>query len=160
RVVDAARDELLAGPGLAGDEHRQLRRRHLLERGEDLAHGRRAADDAVEAVPLRQRDLDDVLRGLEAQLALPDAELRAWLEEDLAHAQVADEGAVARVEVAQAVAVVLDQHLEVRARDRLVVQDQVVDDAAAARYARLAHLHLAPGVRPGDNDQLGLAQAP
>ena len=70
-VVDAARDHLLAGAGLAGDEHRQLRRRDLLERGEDLAHRERGAGDALEAVALRQLDLDDVLRRLELELVWP-----------------------------------------------------------------------------------------
>src|SRR5262245_58926128 len=68
RVVDAARDELLARPRLAGDHHRELAGRNLLQGREDLAHRRRAADHAVEAVALGERDLDDVLHGLEAQL--------------------------------------------------------------------------------------------
>jgi hypothetical protein len=45
--------------------------------GEDLAHRRRAADDRVEAVALRQLDLDDVLHRLELDLGVADAEHRA-----------------------------------------------------------------------------------
>ena len=56
---------------------------------------------------------------------------------DLADAQVADEDAVARVEIAQAIAVVARADLEVRARDRFVLDDEVADDAAAAGDARL-----------------------
>src|SRR5262249_39930211 len=51
-VVDPVGDELLAGAGLAGDHHRELRRRDLLQRREDLPHRRRASDHAVELVAL------------------------------------------------------------------------------------------------------------
>ena len=47
RVVDRARDQLLAGAGLAGDEHRALGRRHQLGALDHLLDRAAAADDAV-----------------------------------------------------------------------------------------------------------------
>ena len=48
-VVNRPRDQLLAGAGLALDQHRAVHRRDELERREDAAHRRAAADDVVEA---------------------------------------------------------------------------------------------------------------
>src|SRR5262249_1723142 len=106
-------------------------------------------------------DLDDVGGGLEAHLALADAERGARPEEDVADAQVADEGAALRAEVAQTVAVVVGAggDLEVGARHTRVGEDGGVGDAAAPREAGFAHLPLAPGVGPADDHELGLAQA-
>ena len=49
QVMQRARDQLLAGARLAGDEDRGLGRRDLLHQLEDALHGQRLADDAVEA---------------------------------------------------------------------------------------------------------------
>ena len=46
-VVDGARDQLLAGAGLAGDEHRALRLGHQLGPLDDVLHRAAAPDDAV-----------------------------------------------------------------------------------------------------------------
>ena len=53
-LVDRLRDELLARPALAGDEHARLGRRDLLDDVEDRLHCRARADDVVEAEPLLQ----------------------------------------------------------------------------------------------------------
>jgi hypothetical protein len=159
RVVHRARDHLLAGAGLAGDQHGQLAGRHLLELREDLPHRRRAADDRVEAIALRQLDLDDVLHRLELDRGVAEAEHRARPQEHLADAQVADVDAVARVQVAQPVAVVARGDLEVGPRHRLVGQHQVADDAAAAGHPRLDDLELLALIGAADHDQLALAQA-
>ena len=45
--VNRARDHLLAGAGLAGDEHRALRFRHHLRRADHVLHAAAAPDDAV-----------------------------------------------------------------------------------------------------------------
>src|SRR4030095_6870071 len=50
RAVNAAGDELLPGAGLALDEHGDRRRRRALHQPEDVAHGRRDADDLREAI--------------------------------------------------------------------------------------------------------------
>src|SRR5690606_27670484 len=100
------------------------------------------AEHHVEAVLLRQLDLHDVLHRLELDVRVADAEHGARAQVSLANAQVTDEDAVARVEIAQAVAVVARAHLEVRTGDRLVLDDEVADDAAPARHARLLDLEL------------------
>ena len=45
-VVDGARDQFLAGSGLAHDQDAGARRRDLSGRAEDLAHGRAFTEDA------------------------------------------------------------------------------------------------------------------
>ncbi len=47
-AMQRLRGELLAGAGLAGDEHRRLGHRRLAQRAREHAHGRALADDAVE----------------------------------------------------------------------------------------------------------------
>ena len=50
RPVNAAGDQLLAGPGLSFHEHRDGRARRALHEPEDLRHGRTGADHVVEAL--------------------------------------------------------------------------------------------------------------
>src|SRR4051794_41636935 len=62
-AVDGARRQLLAGSRLAEDADRDVAARHARDQREDLAHGRRVADDALDRLALRDRDalvlLDD-----------------------------------------------------------------------------------------------------
>ena len=46
--------ELLAGPGLTGDEHRARRRGNDLQQLKEIAHDGAAADEAVDAITLLQ----------------------------------------------------------------------------------------------------------
>ena len=55
--VDRARDELLAGSALAGDQNRRPAGRSLDDQVEHLLHPRAAADDAGEALVLRLQTL-------------------------------------------------------------------------------------------------------
>jgi hypothetical protein len=48
-AVQRARDQLLAGAGLAGDQHRQRRLRQAADGAEQLAHRRRLADQSGES---------------------------------------------------------------------------------------------------------------
>ena len=50
--MNRARGELLAGAGLAGDEHRARRGRDRLEQLREIAHDAAAPDQAVDAIPL------------------------------------------------------------------------------------------------------------
>ena len=50
RVVDRSGDEVLAGSGLAGDQHRRIGLRHLLHHVEDALHRGARADDVLEGV--------------------------------------------------------------------------------------------------------------
>ena len=62
-VVERARDQLLAGSGLAQDQHRRIRRGHLLDLPQDRRDGGTAADDLVEAVGATSHPLQvNVLR--------------------------------------------------------------------------------------------------
>src|SRR5262249_11113723 len=53
-AMDRARDELLAGPRLALDQHRDGRRGRALHQPEDLGHRRARADDLGEPVTTRE----------------------------------------------------------------------------------------------------------
>ena len=54
QLVDRLRDQLLAGAGLAEDQHRGRRRRGLLEHLIERAHRRAVADDPAEAAAIVQ----------------------------------------------------------------------------------------------------------
>ena len=70
-VVNRPRDQLLAGAGLALDQHGAVHRRDELERREDLLHRRALPDDVVEAEAVVQ--LRAQLRVLLAQARLVHA---------------------------------------------------------------------------------------
>src|SRR5262249_36596714 len=75
-LVQRARDELLAGARLAGDEHRRRRVRHLLDEAEDLLEAGRAPHEAEASLRRRRRERGRVLE---------DARVRAHrLVDDLA----------------------------------------------------------------------------
>ena len=146
-AVHLARDELLAGAGLAGDEHRDVGGGDLLDLLEDLLHRRARADDVAEAHLLEllgqelvvelelvdeQRVADDErrLRGEDGQ------HLEVRLVEQLRHRVVAD------VEGAEQVAALeqrhahhrrqLERHDAHRVRELLVVQRVGDDDRLLA----------------------------
>ena len=68
-AVQRLGEHLLAGAGLAFDEHRRVARRRLLARGEERAHRGRVADEAAERAR-RQDVLDLVVEELPLELAL------------------------------------------------------------------------------------------
>jgi hypothetical protein len=72
QLVDGLRDHLLAGAGLALDDHRGVGRRDLLDDGVDLAQPRLLADDVAAAVLARRDDLDLFLAGVELELGLAE----------------------------------------------------------------------------------------
>ena len=78
--VDRARDELLAGPGLAREEDGRSRRRDLLDEVEHVAEGRAPSDDLAEAVDAAGVIAEHDVLGLGALLEAGDLlETRAEL---------------------------------------------------------------------------------
>jgi hypothetical protein len=71
--VDRARDQLLAGPGLAAHQDVGLGARGLLDQVEDLGHGRAAADDVFQTEG--GRELRAKILVLDAERALPQRTL-------------------------------------------------------------------------------------
>jgi hypothetical protein len=140
----APRHQLLAGAGLAADEHGEVGGAHPLEQREDLAHAQALADQLVERLAQADVDVDRAVERLEAQHRLADAHRLVVVDPDLLHLQVAAEDAVGGVEVAQQKAALVGLDLEVRAADRLVVERQVADDAAPDGDALLLDGELAP----------------
>jgi hypothetical protein len=55
QAVQLARDQLLAGAGFPGDEHVDVRARHLLELSKHLEHGGARTDDLTQALVLQLR---------------------------------------------------------------------------------------------------------
>src|SRR6202000_2316912 len=98
--VDAARDDLFSAAGLAEDEDRERRLRHLLEHAEHAAHLGRRADELAEAIGVA--DVDALLPRLrlDRDLDLADHELGLRRDDGLFDAERADEGAVRTAEIA------------------------------------------------------------
>src|SRR5262249_641425 len=115
RVVDGLRGALLAGAGLAFDEHRRFARGDLLELREHLAHCGAGADEATEAAPLRRADLGELGLDLDADLRVAERERGATGDDRIEQADVAQEGSVAALEVAHANGGAVDRELAVEA---------------------------------------------
>jgi hypothetical protein len=161
--VQGARDQLLAGAGLAVDEDAQLvaLAGQALEHGEQLAHHVAAAVEVLEVVEARQRDLDLVGRD-ELQGGLADLKDGVRVEPGRLDAHAADEDAVHAAEVGEQEALVERLELEVVGADVAVGQDDVVDRvASAADGLGLLEVdgELAPGVGTGDDAQQEAAEA-
>ncbi len=129
-------DQLLARSRLAGHQHAQLGGREPLQQAQDLAHRGALAVEAGVLVGRRGAHVDDLVGGLEEQLAVADAEAGAGAEEDLAHPHGADEGAVGRPEIAQQDALAGAGDLGVAAADRRVGEHHV----ALGQGADLHHI--------------------
>ena len=89
---------------------------------------------------------------------MTDAKDHAGAQIRFAHADIADVHAIARIEIAQAVAVIARRDFEVGARYGFVVDDEIADDAATAGDTRLDDVDLAARIGACDYDQLALAQ--
>jgi hypothetical protein len=129
-VVEGAGDQLLAGAGLAADEHAHVGGGDALEHGVDLAHGGAAAEQA----PKWSRPESGTWTSSSARKAiavLPSRIGHAGLDPGLLDADAVDEAAVGAAEVAQEHAGGADEELGVQAGDRGVGEDEVVDGAAA-----------------------------
>ena len=74
QLVQGARDHVLAGAGLALDEHGRVGRRDLLDQAEDLAHRGRAPDHLAELLLVGREDLDALFERRELELALARAD--------------------------------------------------------------------------------------
>src|SRR6185436_11579341 len=97
-VVQRLGDQLLARAGLAGDQHRGVGARELLEPREQLAHLDRAPDHRAEPVGVRQLDLDRVAERLEPEARPAERDLRPGLDVDVIDAQLRYVRAVGRIE--------------------------------------------------------------
>ena len=115
-IVQRLGDQLLADAGLARDEHGGIALRELLEPREHLAHLDRAADHRAEAVGIRELDLDGVPERVELQSRATERDLRPGLDIDVVDPQPRDVGPVRGIEVAQAVAPVIEADLAVQPR--------------------------------------------
>jgi hypothetical protein len=112
RQVQGLRDQLLAGAGLAVDQHRQIGRRDLREPVEDRAHPGALRHQRAE---LRGHADRDALgpRRLELELGVADAQLGRVQEVDVADPHVAHERAVAAAEIAHPHALLGGDELDV-----------------------------------------------
>jgi hypothetical protein len=113
-IVQRLGHELLAGAGLAGDQHGGVGARELLEPREQLAHLDRAADHRAEAIGVRQLDLDRVAERLELEPRSAQRDLGAGLDVDVVDPQLRHVRAVGRVKVAQAITAVVQPDLAVQ----------------------------------------------
>ena len=100
-VVDLLGDQLLAGAGLALDQHGGVGGGDVLQQLEQLAHLGVAADELAEGALLERLGLDDLLFGQELDDRAAELELGAEADRDLLEPRALDEGAVGRALVAE-----------------------------------------------------------
>jgi hypothetical protein len=152
--VQGPRDHVLAGAGLALDQHGRVGRRDALHQSEDLAHRRRLADHLAEPLLLARQDLDALLERRELELAGPQADHRAGAQVRLLDLGAVEERAVGRLQIAHQVALGVAHDLEVDARHGLVAEHQVV----LGRLADPEHVardhELGAALRTFDHDEL------
>ena len=153
--VDGAGDELLAGPGLTRDQHRQIGARRALGQGLDPLHGVRVGDQrgSPMLVARRSRPRSGLRRAARAQQAL---QLLIGALEPLVGRELGEEGAGA-VQVAPAFARLGHgpAQLEQRA-GQLVALAQPGQHAHRVGPAAHGILVLAPG--PGDGRRRTMRQ--
>ena len=155
--VERARDELLAGAGLAIDDDRRLGRRDACAQREQLAHPDRAPDHALEALLVRERDLERRVDHAEPQPARAELDDRPVLEARLADQRAADPRPVRRPQVAEDVVAVLDVEPRVQARHRRVDEHHVGRCVGPEQQPALVTLD--PGARRGTGLELELEAA-
>jgi hypothetical protein len=102
--------------------------------------------DPAEADPARQGELDRLAERLEAELGRPDGDRRAGRHVDVVDAQAGDEGAVGRVEIAQAIAALVEPDLAMQPGHPRVAQLDVVAAAGADADDRCLDVAAEPGV--------------
>jgi hypothetical protein len=133
RVVNAARQQLLAGAGGAEQEDRLDRRRRALEPGEEGAHRDAAAERLPEARgggERQERGLPDHAHG---EGGAADGRLAAEREDHLDDGQIADDRAVLAAEIAE-------HHAPLREPDLAVTpRDAGIDEHDVALGARAHH---------------------
>src|SRR5262245_61805564 len=112
--------DLLARAGLAGEQHRHVRRCGALELSEDRSHRARATDERSEAAVLREGELDVFVAEGELQLAPAQGDAVALFEVRLDHRDALDPQPVAALEVANLRPAFDDLNFEVKARHRAV----------------------------------------
>jgi hypothetical protein len=83
-LVDGVGDALLAGAGLALDQHGRVALREAVDEVEHVAHRRAAADQAVQARLVPQRDRHAVVERIEHDRESPD---QGWFPGDLRRAR-------------------------------------------------------------------------
>ena len=99
--VDGARDELLARPRLADEQHGSIRRSDAICDREHLLHRGGSPEQILERVRTRQFELERLVEQPEAQLGRSDHERDVISEPHLAGPEVCNACSVARSEVAQ-----------------------------------------------------------
>jgi len=99
-VVNRARDQLLAAPGLPLDEHRGLARSDAHDRRVELAHAGASADEIAEAILRPQIDRRLLGLGEDGEHRPPDADARHRGEAGRRHEDVTDERPVVAPEIA------------------------------------------------------------
>src|SRR5262249_837934 len=78
QVVDRARDQLLAGPGLAHDQNTGARRGDLMGGPEDFHHRRAVADDSRQRRAVPAPGWDAIIRGNHHRASFPRVDRPSW----------------------------------------------------------------------------------
>ena len=153
-LVDRRGGEILAGAGLAAQEHRDVGGRRALEHLVDAAHRERVTDERAEPVAAGQSGPERARLAGEPQHGLAQGQRCPVGERRCDHRDAIDQGAVLRPEVAHDRAARLEHDLAVKPRHRRIGEHQVGalggpgNDALARRAKR------SPGIGAADHGQI------
>ncbi len=148
RAVDGLGDDLLARPGLALDEQRDVRGRDALQIREELAHAGGGAEQVSEAVARGLLALDGLREGRQGELGVAQAKARVRRQDGVVEARALGEDSVGRSQVAHAHPARDGLELAVGARHAVVVEDQVIVVGGADLHALPRDFQRRPLVRP------------
>ena len=132
--VERAREHVLAGAGLALDQHRSRRSARSARAGRrSRASPGRVPTSSPKLLALGRQELDALRERRELELDAADRDHRAGLQVGLADLGAVEERAVGRAEIAQQVALGVAHDLAVVAADRLVGEHEIVVGALPMR---------------------------
>jgi hypothetical protein len=144
-------------PGFALEQHADLRRRGALEQREARAHRHRRADQLPELGAARHRDAELGVADRDPQRGAAELQRAAIAHVARDHAHAVEHRAVGAIEIVDPHVTLLDAELAVGARDRGIVDHDLVTGVRADRAGGSGRRVGDAGGGAGDADHLELA---
>ena len=158
--MDGLRQEVLAGAGLALQQHRRVGDGNAFEQREQLAHRLRSAEGLAEAIcGVRLGDGSVVEHGDAERRRRAKPQGRVARDDHTAELRFFEEGAVRRVEIGDAQPFGAGLQLDVKSRDVLVAQKELGVAMAADENRALENVDHTPLIGPFDDADVTAARA-
>ena len=152
-AVDLLGDELLAGAGLALDQHRGVAWGDVAQKAKQAPHLAVAAEQLPEVLFVALLRLDDLLLRQELEHGLAELELRPVADGDLFEPRAVGVAAVGRAEIAHYHLPLLERGGDVPPRHRAIRQHELTAGRRAHRDRLGAEHGLLAAIRAGDDDE-------